>query len=96
LHRLGPITCRVWLATTFTDPDKTRLAIWAYIAQASEFIGDRLSVLANLPRNARYQDLAKLVADYARKRFGNAVVEGLTVDDRPVAAAHLRLEAQNV
>ena len=93
LHRLGPITRKVWLNTTLTDPDKTRLAIWAYSAQGKEFIGDRSSVLANLPRNATGQDLANLLVEYSRTRFGNVVVDGMASDVRKANEAHLKSKA---
>ena len=96
LNRLGPVTRKVWLAATFTDPDKTRLAIWTYTAEGKRRIGDELSVCSNLPRIATYQDLANLIVEYSLTRFGNVVVEGMAKDIRNANATDvLSLDGQN-
>jgi hypothetical protein len=96
LHRLGPITRKVWLAATFTDPDKTQVAIWTYAAEGNRILEDELSVCANLPRNATYQDLANLIVEYSLTRFGNAVVDGMAKDIRNANATDvLSLDEQN-
>jgi len=94
LNRLGPVTRKVWLAATFTDPDKTRLAIWTYTSEGRKVLDDELSVLASLPRIATYQDLANLIVEYSLKRFGKAVVDGMAADIRHANAAQ-SVEAQN-
>jgi len=96
LSRLGPVTRKVWLAAMFTEPEKTRLAIWTYTAEGNRMLDDRLSVCANLPRNATYQDLANLIVEYSLTRFGNAVVDGMAEDVRHANATNcLRLDVQN-
>lgn len=96
LSRLGSVTCKVWLGATFTDPNKTRLAIWTYTAEGNRLLDDRLSVLANLPRNATYEDLANLILEYSLTRFGEAVVHGMAADVRHANAVHLSLEGYHV
>lgn len=80
LRKLGPVARRVWLASTFTDPHRTRLAIWFCTAKGRQFLDDRFTACADLPRIATYQGLANVIVEFAVKRFGDSVVEDMAND----------------
>jgi hypothetical protein len=98
LFKLGPITRKVWLNSTFPNPEQARLAIWTFTAEGNRILEEELSVCANLPRNGHYQDLANLVMEYAQaKGWGQTVVDGMAEDIRQAQAAQLleRLGVEN-